>query len=259
MSPESGDSDDTGSEPDPSGTDSDTEATQEIITVSSDEDSTLEDQRRRTVRVSAQQAILPTSGTVLRMPASESPVVSSPSYGSSTPSYLETTTSRSVSLALSSLQDEEISLVGSSAPRRARPEQRFKFEADDTTPSLTHYSDSFIGPDATQWLKPPLDKILGPAVQPPYLPFTSQNGSTTLTHSCRPGGARIYDLLDLVPNSGGVEMQWLIEKEEVRDLSFAACSVVLMLFRIFLSTTIYPTTSKLRWLCGLDGSSIIRQ
>lgn len=58
--------------------------------------------------------------------------------------------------------------------------------------------------------------MLGPAIQPPYLPAASQDGTLTLQYSCRPGGARLYDLLDLLPLSRFGDLRWVIvDKEEV--------------------------------------------
>lgn len=68
-------------------------------------------------------------------------------------------------------------------------------------------------------LRPPRDALLGPAMQSPYLPMASQDGRVTLYYSCRPGGAKLYDLLDLLSLDRFGDMKWfIVDKEEVSNL-----------------------------------------
>lgn len=133
----------------------------------------------------------------------------------------KTLASRAASQVTSVLNDDsEISIIATSAPRRGRIEHAVKFERSDSPRVLKSHSPSFVSPDGRQWDKPPPHSIHGPAVRSPILPRTSQDGTRTLSYSCRPGGERLYDLLELLPTDQfGVLEWWILEKEEVRASS----------------------------------------
>jgi hypothetical protein len=65
-------------------------------------------------------------------------------------------------------------------------------------------------------LKPPNKLPEGPAMQLPYLPATSQDGTVVIRYSSRPGGPKLYDLIDLEPPDKFGPLKWFVlEKEEV--------------------------------------------
>ena len=60
---------------------------------------------------------------------------------------------------------------------------------------------------------PPMEDPLGPAAQYPYLPESSEDGELHFT--CRPGGPRIYDLLNSLPLAPFGVLSWfIVDREE---------------------------------------------
>jgi len=58
-----------------------------------------------------------------------------------------------------------------------------------------------------------MEDPLGPAAQYPYLPESSEDGELHFT--CRPGGARIYDLLNSLPLAPFGVLSWfIVDREE---------------------------------------------
>jgi hypothetical protein len=61
--------------------------------------------------------------------------------------------------------------------------------------------------------QPPLEDPLGPSAQEPYLPENYE--SSQVYFSCRPGGPRIYDLLNTLPLAPFGVLSWfIIDREE---------------------------------------------
>ena len=66
---------------------------------------------------------------------------------------------------------------------------------------------------------PPASNRLGPAAQPPYLPFKSEYGGPDIYYSCRPGGATVFDLLFTLPLEPFGVLAWdvLDREDEIFD------------------------------------------
>ncbi|THH15249.1 hypothetical protein EW146_g5194 [Bondarzewia mesenterica] len=66
--------------------------------------------------------------------------------------------------------------------------------------------------------QPPLDP-LGPTARAPFFPFSIEGG-TKLHYSCRPGGARLYDLLGTLPMERYGLLAWTVthKEEEIFEL-----------------------------------------
>ncbi|KAI0945062.1 hypothetical protein AcW1_001844 [Taiwanofungus camphoratus] len=113
-----------------------------------------------------------------------------------------------------------------------------KFRAYSPTPSTTTYADTRSRSVTLQTAKtassrgslpsryptpPPQSDPLGPSAQYPYLPETPIDGE--IYYSCRPGGPKIYDLLNTLPLEPFGVLSWqivdreeeLFEMDDVRD------------------------------------------
>lgn len=66
---------------------------------------------------------------------------------------------------------------------------------------------------------PPASNRLGPAAQPPYVPFKSEYGGPDIYYSCRPGGATVFDLLSTLPLEPFGVLAWdvLDREDEIFD------------------------------------------
>lgn len=94
---------------------------------------------------------------------------------------------RSVTAATTMTEDAEQSVVRESVPRYPTP--------------------------------PPPSNRLGPAAQPPFLPFKSEYGGPHIYYSCRPGGATVFDLLNTLPLEPFGVLAWdvLDREDEIFD------------------------------------------
>ncbi|KAI0037131.1 hypothetical protein K488DRAFT_81357 [Vararia minispora EC-137] len=76
---------------------------------------------------------------------------------------------------------------------------------------LEHHEDQY----ESSGLPPPrtLDKFFYPTVKPPYLPATAEDG-TVIHYSCRPGGPKLYNLLDTLSLEEYGLQEWSIIDDE---------------------------------------------
>ena len=66
-----------------------------------------------------------------------------------------------------------------------------------------------------QSITPAFSDPLGPSTLYPYLPASSEDGRETVLYSCRPGGPRLFDLLDVLPYEPYGILDWtIIDREE---------------------------------------------